>query len=85
MTAEELAEVLRSCSPMQLEVVIRRPEDDEEMLQQIQQLQDDLLDLRRRNEEMAGCVTENLALRIRLKSARKILKANGLPFDFCDR
>lgn len=84
MTVEELRSVLHE-APVQLEVVVKRSEEIEQLRDQIRRLETECYKLRESKAEYAALIGENIGLRSRCKQAKRILKAHGLPCDFLDR
>lgn len=84
MTKDDLISVLNSSTPS-FEVVLRRHEDDEAQLATIRKLENENYELKKKLENLSDCLIENIGLRSRLKSAKRILNLHGINSSFLDR
>ncbi len=85
MSIDDFISALERAQNIEFSVVLRRPEEIEVILKENEALKAENEALRARLENTSCLMTENLGLRSRLKSARKVLNSHGISSSFLDR
>lgn len=85
MSIDEFISALHSASNIEFSVVLRRPEEMELLIKENEALKAQIKVLETRVNNTSGLMAENIGLRSRLKTAKKLLHSHGISCEFCDR
>lgn len=85
MSIDEFLSALHSASNIEFSVVLRRPEEIELLLKENEALKAQIKALELRVNNTSGLMAENIGLRNRLKTAKKMLHSHGISCESLDR